>query len=130
MTEGSGTKNAAGKGTAEKLWETTRKTFQTATFKANQYKRIVQKKIDLGALHKKISNTYADLGILVDDLHQCGQTDILAREEVQSILQKLDSLKHTAATLEEEIEAIRAEEEPPGEKSDGAAGEHQPKQPE
>jgi len=100
------------KGPAEKLWETTRKTFQTATFRANQYKRIVQKKIDLGSLHKKISHTYTDLGMLIDDLRQSGQADILAKEGVQAILQKLDSLKQAAATLEEEIEAIRAEAEP------------------
>jgi hypothetical protein len=99
------------KGATEKLWETTRKTFHTATFKANQYKRIVQKKIDLGSLHKKISNTYTDLGMLIDDLRGSGQTDLLAKEEVQALLQKLDSLKYTAATLEEEIEAIRAEAE-------------------
>lgn len=102
----------AEKGAAEKLWETTRKTFQTATYKANQYKRIVQKKIDLGSLHKKISNTYADLGMLIDELRGSAPLDLLAREEVQSLLQKLDSLKHAAATLEEEIEAIRAEGEP------------------
>lgn len=105
------------KGAAEKLWATTRKTFQTATVKANQYKRIVQKKIDLGSLHKKISNTYTDLGMLVDELRGSGQADLLAREEVQSLLQKLDSLKHAAATLEEEIEAIRAEGEQPAEES-------------
>jgi hypothetical protein len=99
------------KGPTEKLWETTRKTFNTATFKANQYKRIVQKKIDLGSLHKKISTTYSDLGMLIDELRGSGQTDLLAREEVQVLLQKLDSLKHAAAALEEEIEAIRAEEE-------------------
>jgi len=99
------------KGPTEKLWETTCKTFHTATFKANQYKRIVQKKIDLGSLHKKISTTYSDLGMLIDELRGSGQTDLLAREEVQALLQKLDSLKHAAAALEEEIGAIRAEEE-------------------
>jgi uncharacterized membrane protein len=101
----------------EKLWETTRKTFHTATFTANRYKRIVQKKIDLGSLHKKISHTYTDLGMLVDDLRGSGQPDLLAREEVQALLQKLDSLKHAAATLEEEIEAIRAEGEQRAEES-------------
>lgn len=112
------------KGTAEKLWETTRKSFQTATFKANQYKRIVQKKIDLGSLHKKISHTYTELGMLVDELRGSGQTDLLVRQEVQSLLQKLDSLKHAAATLEEEIEAIRAEEEQPAEGYSGHEFDH------
>jgi hypothetical protein len=114
MTE-PGNPNAGEKGAAEKLWQTTRKTFQTATFKANQYKRIVQKKIDLGSLHKKISLTYTELGMLIDDLRGSEQKDLLAREEVQVLLQKLDSFKHVAATLEEEIEAIRAEGECPAE---------------
>lgn len=111
--------NSEEKGATERLWESTRKTFQSATFKASQYKRIVQKKIDLSALHKKISNTYTDLGILVDDLRQRGQADILTQDEVQLLLQKLDSLKHIAATLEEEIEAIRAEEESAGDQTVG-----------
>lgn len=119
MTDPSG-QHEGEKGTAEKLWESTRKTFQTATFKANQYKRIVQKKVDLGSLHKKISHTYADLGMLVDELRGSGQTDLLAKEEVQALLQKLDSLKHAAATLEEEIEAIRAEGERPAEAGSGS----------
>ena len=49
--------------------------------------------------------------MLVDELRGSGKTDLLARQEVQSLLQKLDSLKHAAATLVEEIGAIRAEEE-------------------
>jgi hypothetical protein len=110
MTDPSG-QHEGKKRPTEKLWETTRKTFHTATFKANRYKRIVQKKIDLGSLHKKISHTYFDLGMLIDELRGSGQSDLLAREEVQALFQKLDSLKHVAATLEEEIEAIRAEEE-------------------
>jgi len=119
MAEETDKSTAVNKGAAEKLWASTRRTFQTATFKASQYKRIVQKKIDLDALHKKISNTYTDLGMLVDDLRLKGQADLLMQDEVQQLLQKLDSLKHTAATLEEEIEAIRAEEEPAGDESAG-----------
>jgi hypothetical protein len=100
------------KGTTEKLWGATRKTFHSASFKAAQYKRVVQKKIDLGSIHKKISNAHADLGKLVDDFRETGEPDILAKDEVQALFQKLDSLKHTAATLEAEIEAIRAEHPP------------------
>jgi len=55
--------------------------------------------------------------MLIDELRGSGQTDLLAREEVQALLQKLDSLKHVAATLEEEIEAIRAEGEQRAEES-------------
>ncbi|HEY7745751.1 MAG TPA: hypothetical protein VIA07_05385 [Desulfuromonadales bacterium] len=112
-----GEKQGGKKMPTEKLWETTRKTFHSATIKADRYKRIVQKKIDLGSLHKKLSHTYADLGMLIDSLRGSGQTDLLAREEVRALLQKLDSLKHIAATLEEEVEAIRAEGEQRAEES-------------
>lgn len=106
------------KGTAEKWWDTACETFQSASFKANQYKRIVQKKIDLGLLHRKITDAHTDLGKLIDDLRGEGVSDLLAREEIRAQLQKLDSLKQLAATLEEEMEAIRAEVEP-GEKTEG-----------
>jgi len=97
------------KGTTEKLWSATRKTFHNATFRANQYKRVVQKKIDLASLHKKIGNTHCDLGKLIDDSREAGVENLMAAENVQALLQKLDSLKQSAALLEEEIEAIRAE---------------------
>lgn len=99
------------KGTTEKLWSATRKTFHTATFRANQYKRVVQKKIDLASLHKKIANTHCDLGKLIDDSREAGGGDVMAAENVQALFQKLDSLKQSAAILEEEIAAIKAEAE-------------------
>lgn len=111
------------KGTSEKLWDATRKTFHTATFRANQYKRVVQKKIDVAALHKKIANIHADLGKMIDDNREAGETDILATENVQSLFQKLDSLKQAAATLEEEIETIKLETPPEEEKEQEAPSE-------
>lgn len=99
------------RGAGEKLWEATRKTFHTASFQANRYKRMVQKKIDLAALHKKIAIAHSDLGRLIDERRE-GGGDVLASEEVQELLHKLDSLKQAAATLEEEIEAIKAETPP------------------
>jgi len=95
--------------TSEKLWRATRKTFSSATFRANQYKQVVQKKIDLGAVHKKIDQSHAELGKQVDDCREAGLDNILERAEVMRLLEKLDSLKKAAALLEEEITAIRAE---------------------
>ena len=40
-------------GTTEKLWDATRKGLHVAAFKATKMKRIVQKRIDLAAIHKK-----------------------------------------------------------------------------
>lgn len=96
----------------EKLWNSTLKTFHSATFKANQYKRIVQKKIDLGAVQKKISAAHSDLGKMIDDMREAGEKAILSKADVKAMFSQIDSLKHTAASLMAEIEEIKVEEEP------------------
>ncbi len=101
-----------GESTTEKLWHSTLKTFHSATFKANQYKRIVQKKIDLNAVQKKIGEAHGDLGKMIDDLREAGEKGILGKPDVKAMFSQIDSLKHTAASLIEEIERIKAEEEP------------------
>ncbi len=100
------------KASTEKIWDATRKTFHVASFRANQYKRIVQKKIDAASTHKKIAAAHAELGKLVDELREEGETDLINRPEVQALLQKLDTLKLSAAALEEEIEGIKNESPP------------------
>jgi hypothetical protein len=100
------------KETTEKIWGSTRQAFNTATFKANQYKKLVQKKIDLSALHKKIGAAHGELGKLIDDLREAGKKSILSQESVKAILGRLDELKVEAAALEEEVERIRAEGSP------------------
>ena len=97
------------KETTEKIWGSTRQAFNTATFKANQYKKLVQKKIDLSALHKKIGAAHGELGKLIDDLREAGKKSILSQESVKAILNRLDELKAEAAALEEEVERIRTE---------------------
>lgn len=109
MSENERKEGEENKGATEKIWSATRKTFHTATFRANQYKRVVQKKIDIASLHKKIANTHCDLGKLIDDSRETGIPDVMAAENVQALLQKLDSLKQSAAILEEEVAAIKAE---------------------
>jgi hypothetical protein len=98
------------KETTEKIWGSTRQAFNTATFKANPYKKLVQKKIDLSALHKKIGAAHAELGKLIDDLREAGKKSIMSQEAVKTILNGLDELKAEAAALEEEVEKIRTEE--------------------
>ena len=100
------------KETTEKIWGSTKHAWSTATFKANQYKKLVQKKIDLSALHKKINAAHGDLGKLIDDLREAGKKNILNLAEVREILTRIDELKAEAATLEEEVEQIRVEEVP------------------
>ena len=106
--------------TAERLLQATRNALNTASFRANQYKQVVQKKIDLGAIHKKIEQLHTELGKQVDDLFQADNKDLLEDGEVASLLEKLTSLKQAAALLEEEIELIRTENvpDPPTEAAD------------
>ncbi len=93
----------------DRLLQATRQALNTASLRANQYKQVVQKKIDLGAIHKKIEQLHTELGKQVDDLYQAGQKEILANPEAARLLEKLVSLKQAAALLEEEIELIRTE---------------------
>lgn len=96
------------KETTEKIWGSTKQAWSTATFKANRYKKLVQRKIDQSALHKKINAAHADLGKLVDDLREAGKKNILNLVEVREVLTRIDELKAASATLEEEVEQIRA----------------------
>ena len=105
-------KSNEGKGTTEKLWDSTLKTFHSATFKASQYKRIVQMKIDLNAVQKKIAEAHADLGKMIDDMREAGEKGIMNKADVKAMFSQLDSLKQTAASLVEKLDQIKAEEEP------------------
>lgn len=100
------------KETTEKIWGSTRHAWSTATFKASQYKKLVQKKIDQSALHKKIHVAHGELGKLIDDLREAGKKNILNLVEVKEILTRIDELKAEAIALEEEVEQIRNEEAP------------------
>lgn len=105
-------KYEAVRSTSEKFLQATKKTLHTATFKANQYKKIVQKKIDLNAVQKKISTAHTDLGKLIDDLREAGEKSIMSKPDVKEIFSQIDTLKQTAADLLAEIEALKSEEEP------------------
>lgn len=100
------------KETTEKIWGSTRHAFSAATFKANQYKKLVQKRIDQSAIHKKINVAHGDLGKTIDDLREAGQKNLMNHAAVKEILDRIDTLKTEAAALEEEVEQIRAEELP------------------
>lgn len=93
----------------DRLRKTTRNILDAASFRLNQYKQVVQKKIDLGALYKKIEQFQAELGKEVDERYQAGQKDFIANKPIARLLEKLASLKQAAVLLEEEIELIRNE---------------------
>lgn len=95
--------------TTERLWERTRKTFSTATHTAGQYGRIVQKKIDLGTMHRKINACYTDLGAMIDKGRLEENEHVLESDEVQAMFTRLDDLRNQAAQLESEIESLKVE---------------------
>lgn len=97
--------------TGEKLWDKTRKTIQSATCLANKYKQLVQKKIDLASVHKKIGSAHADLGKLIDENRESAPADLLERDEIKQIFTHLDELKASAALLLQEIESLKQEQE-------------------
>ncbi|MDT8444428.1 MAG: hypothetical protein RQ722_09055 [Desulfuromonadales bacterium] len=100
------------KETTEKIWGGTKHVWSTASFKANQYKKLVQKKIDQSAIHKKIHVAHGELGKLIDDLRESEEQDILNMFEVREALKRIDELKAEAVAIEEEVERIRVEEPP------------------
>lgn len=91
------------------FWKSTRKTFHAASFGAQKYKRLVQKKMDLATNNRKFPALYLELGKMIDDMFTRGETDIMARAEIHDLLSKLRALKETAALLENEIEKIKIE---------------------
>ncbi len=97
--------------TSEKILGATKKGLHTATFKANQYKKIVQKKIDLNAVQKKISTSHADLGKLIDDLREEGAKGIMANPKVKEMFSQIDTLKQSAVDILAEIDSLKNEEE-------------------
>ncbi|GAB4167026.1 MAG: hypothetical protein Tsb0017_10550 [Geothermobacteraceae bacterium] len=99
-----------GRRTMEKFWDATVDTWHSATFRAAKYSKLVQKKIDLNAVHKKITSAHADLGKAIDEFYHGGESDIMNREEVRDMLSTLSELRQQAASLEEEIATIRSSE--------------------
>lgn len=91
------------------FFKATCNSLSSVPFRANQYKQVVQKKIDLGAIQKKIDLLHSELGQAVDEQYHAGQKDLLAGKEVSRLLETITSMKQTAKLLEEEIEQIRSE---------------------
>ena len=106
-------KNEITQTTSEKIIEATKKTIHNATFKANQYKKIVQKKIDLNAVQKKIATAHTDLGKQIDDLREAGEKGIISKPVVKEQFSQIDTLKQAAADLLADIETLKNTEESP-----------------
>ena len=95
------------KRTSEKIWDATSRTFHQATVKATQYRTLVQKKIDLSTLHRKIDHQQHDLGQMIDDLHTRGETQIMEQASVRELLGQLTELRARAEGIEMEMAHLR-----------------------
>jgi uncharacterized membrane protein len=105
--------------TTEKIWDSTRKTFHMAGFQAGKYRRLVQKKVDLATVHRKIAAAHSDLGKEIDELREHATGNVLEAQKVKNLLTRLDELKTEAAELEAQIEGIKQEEAPEEETDQG-----------
>ncbi|PLX85676.1 MAG: hypothetical protein C0617_03050 [Desulfuromonas sp.] len=99
-------------GKIETWWDATLKTWNATTFRAGQYKRLVQKKIDLASLQKQIAADHAELGRQIDQLRDAGEADIFGNQNVQGLFEKLHGLKENAATHEREIADLQTDHTP------------------
>ncbi len=97
------------KKTTGRLLQASRSALNNVSFRANQYKQVVQKKIDLGAIQKKIDQLHTDLGKQVGRVFQAGRKELISDPEIARLLEKLIGLKQATTLLEEEIELIRTE---------------------
>ncbi|SHI50389.1 hypothetical protein SAMN02745165_00249 [Malonomonas rubra DSM 5091] len=95
-----------------KLFRTAGSALNNISFRTNQYKQVVQKKIDLEALQKRIDQLHIELGKVVAEQYHAGQRDLLASKEVSRLLEKSTSLRRSAELLKEEIELIKNEKTP------------------
>lgn len=97
------------KSASERFLDATTRTFHMATSRAGQYKDIVQKKIDVTALHRKINHAHHDLGQMIDDLSSRGVKRILEHHDVREALGKLSEMRTEMVNLEQEIDHLRHE---------------------
>ncbi|WP_303720248.1 hypothetical protein [Malonomonas rubra] len=102
---------ATEKKTGQRILQFGRIALHKISFHTNQYKQVVQKKIDLGAMQKKIEQLQFELGRVVDEQYRAGQKDLLSSKEISQLLEKLFRLRQAADLLDEEIEQIRNEQQ-------------------
>lgn len=95
------------------IFEKGRKLYKSAAFKSGVYVNLVEKRIELSSVNKKIAHAYADLGRLVYQIHESGKKTIFTNEDVKTVMETLTAFKAQAQALEEEIDLLRESEEKP-----------------
>jgi hypothetical protein len=93
----------------ERAWEATQRTVLAAGTRAAQYGRLVQRRLDLAAVDRKIDGHHRELGRLVSVALRQGTGDISVHPEVRDLIAKLATLDEERISLTREIETLRAE---------------------
>jgi hypothetical protein len=101
------------KSNIQQLWDTTLKTAQDTVKSlvrpATCYAQATQKKIELIILSRKIVMAQSDLGKRIDKARDNQGSNVFEDADVKAALEPLDQMKHTAATLKEEIAGLQSQ---------------------
>lgn len=94
-----------------RLWDATQRTVSAAGSKAALYGKVVQRRLDLASLERRIERRREDLGRAVFAAWRDGELDIARRDDLGPILAALDDLDRQREAVAHEIDALRAEPE-------------------
>ena len=78
---------------------------------AGRTSRIVKKRVELTAVQANVRKAFILLGSRAYDLHARQEKDPYRNEEVQNLIAQIDGYQVRVRAIEEEIEAIKREEE-------------------
>jgi len=95
------------KARTEKIWGATNRTIHKAGFKAQVYRMLVQHRLEIGALQRRVNHLHQDLGMRIDALYSRQASDIMNQAEVRELLGQIDEVKTQMALLEHDIEELR-----------------------
>ncbi len=90
---------------------------------AERQSKIFRKKMELSSVQSNVRATFTRLGSLVYDLHSNGEKDLLQNLDVKGMIDQIEGFKAKVREIDQEIEAIRREEE------STASGEEKGKEP-
>ena len=88
---------------SERWWGATQRTIGVAGSQATLLRKKAQTKLDLGAVVRKMSARYSELGREIFRAREQGDADPLGREEVVRLLSELDALREREDTLNHEL---------------------------
>lgn len=94
-----------------KLWDATQRTVSTAGSRAALYGKLVQRKLDLSSVDRRIEACHAKLGRVVSLAWEQKESDVFQREDVSALLAELEQHKAEREILVREMAALRAEPE-------------------